>query len=73
MQQTPNVDIKQTTGVTCDECGGAYFDQGLVLRKASGILTGTGKTTYIPIPVFNCRNCGHCNAEFLPKEIEDLG
>jgi DNA-directed RNA polymerase subunit M/transcription elongation factor TFIIS len=73
MQQTPNVDIKQTTGVTCDECGGAYFDQGLVLRKASGILTGTGKTTYIPIPVFNCRKCGHCNAEFLPKEIEDLG
>ena len=41
-------------------------------RKASGILTGTGKTSYIPIPVFNCRDCGHVNEEFRPKEIKDL-
>ena len=65
MQQQLNVDISQTSGVTCEECGGTYFENGLVIRKASGLLTGTGKPTYIPIPVFNCRKFGHVNAEFL--------
>mgnify|MGYP003993957445 FL=1 len=72
MHNQLNVDINQTQSVTCEECGGVYFEQGLILRKASGILTGTGKTSYIPIPVFNCRECGHVNQEFRPKEIKDL-
>jgi|14_taG_2_1085336.scaffolds.fasta_scaffold05606_8 uncharacterized Zn finger protein len=72
MHNQLNVDINQTQSVTCEECGGVYFEQGLILRKASGILTGTGKTSYIPIPVFNCRECGHVNQEFRPKEVKDL-
>lgn len=67
-----NVDINQTTGVTCDECGGTYFDQSLILRKASGLLTGTGTPAYIPIPVFTCKKCGNVNGEFLPKEVQSL-
>jgi len=63
-----NVDFNQTLPVTCDECGHTYFDQALVIRKASGILTGTGQPSYVPIPVFACKSCGHVNAEFLPKE-----
>ena len=63
-----NVDFKQTLPVTCDECGHTYFDQALVIRKASGILTGTGQPSYVPIPVFACKSCGHVNSEFLPKE-----
>ena len=72
MQQNLNVDINQTTGVTCDECGNGYFEQQLVLRKASGLLTGTGQPAYIPIPVFACTKCGSVNGEFLPKEIKNL-
>jgi|TARA_R100000030_G_scaffold98081_1_gene87649 uncharacterized Zn finger protein len=72
MQQKLNVDISQTSGVTCEECGGVYFENGLIIRKASGLLTGTGQPTYIPIPVFNCRKCGHVNSEFLPKELTKL-
>ena len=72
MQQQLNVDINQTTGVTCDECGGIYFENGLIITAASGLLTGTGKKTYIPIPVFNCKKCGHVNSEFQPKELESL-
>ena len=72
MNQQVNVDFSQTEGVTCEECGGVYFTEGLVIRRASGLLTGTGKPTYIPIPVFNCRECGHVNAEFLPKEFTNL-
>ena len=73
MQQQLNVGLEQTTGVSCDECGNQYFQQQLVLRQASGLLTGTGQTTYIPIPVFACSACGHVNTEFLPKEVKDLG
>lgn len=72
MQQNLNVDINQTTAVTCDECGTPQFNQQLILRKASGFLTGTGQPTYIPIPVFACAKCGHINGEFLPKELKNL-
>ena len=67
-----NVDISQTLPVTCDECSHTYFEQGLVIRKASGFLTGTGKPTYIPIPVFLCKKCGHVNSEFQPKQGKEL-
>lgn len=67
-----NVDIKQTTAVTCDECGGVYFEQALTIRKASGLLTGTGNPAYVPIPVFACKECGNVNGEFIPKEVQSL-
>ena len=34
--------------------------------------TGTGQTTYMPIPVFACKACGHVNTEFLPKELKHM-
>lgn len=72
MQQNVNVDFSQTSPVTCEDCGGVYFDQALIIRKASGLLTGTGTPAYIPIPVFACKECGHVNAEFQPKEVQSL-
>jgi uncharacterized Zn finger protein len=72
MNNQVNVDISQTQSVTCEECGGVYFEQGLILRKASKFLTGTGQVGIIPIPVFNCKKCGHVNKEFQPKEIKEL-
>lgn len=72
MDQNLNVSFDQTTGVTCDECGEARFEQQIILRKASGLLTGTGTPSYIPIPVFACAKCGHVNTEFLPKEIRSM-
>ena len=70
MQQ--QLDISQTAAVSCEECGHTYFEQVLHLRKASGFLTGTGQDTYVPIPVFSCKKCGHINAEFQPKEEKKL-
>lgn len=67
-----NVDISQTRPVVCDECGGIYFQEVLHIRKVSGLITGTGKTSYIPIPVFQCTNCNHVNEEFLPNEVSQL-
>ena len=67
-----NVDISQTRPVVCDECGGIYFQEVLHIRKVSGLITGTGKTSYIPIPIFQCTNCNHVNEEFLPNEVSQL-
>jgi len=72
MENKLNLDISQTDSVTCDECGGMYFQQALHIRKASGFLTGTGQTSYIPIPLFACISCGHVNTEFLPKEVPNF-
>lgn len=67
-----NVDFSQTSAVVCEKCSCTYFEQALVIRKASGLLTGQPKPTLIPIPVFKCTECGHVNQEFLPKEIQSL-
>jgi hypothetical protein len=44
--------------------------EALHIRKVSGILTGTGQPSYIPIPVFACDKCSHVNEEFLPRELK---
>ena len=72
MQPNLNVDIKQTTSVTCEECGGTIFEQALIIRRVSAILTGQGKPGFMPIPVFRCSDCGHVNKDFVPKEIQSL-
>lgn len=71
-QPRMNLSIGQTLPVECEKCGHHFFEEALHIRKASGILTGTGQTTYMPIPVFACKACGHVNSEFLPKELKDL-
>lgn len=68
-QQSLNIGIEDTQAVECDECSSMYFEQALHIRKASGLLTGQGKPSFMPIPVFRCVDCGHINSEFLPKEI----
>jgi len=72
MNQNINLSLDQTTPVECEQCGGLFFSEAVHIRKASGLLTGTGKSSYIPIPVFRCLECGHVNGEFLPKEVKDL-
>ena len=68
-QQQPQVDLKQTTSVKC-ECGDEFFSQSFLMRKVSGILTGTGKPGYVPIPVFTCNACGKVIPEMMPPELK---
>jgi hypothetical protein len=72
MQGNVNVDLSQTLPVLCEECNGGYFQQALVIRRVSAILTGQGKPGFVPIPIFKCSDCGHVNNEFIPKEIQSL-
>lgn len=67
-----NMSLQDTIKVLCEECQNNVFQEGLVIRKVSSILTGTGKPGFIPIPVFACNKCGHVNQEFLPQEVKNL-
>lgn len=71
-QQAPqlNVTLDKTTAITCDECQGQIFTEGIMIRKASKFLTGTPKDAIVPIPTFVCAKCGHVNQDFLPKELQ---
>lgn len=71
-QNNINIDLNETLPIICNDCGHEFFTQALMIRKVSGILTGTGQPSYIPIPVFKCSKCGHVNEEFLPKESRRL-
>lgn len=76
LDQTPpnriNIPLDQTQAVYCNNCEYDVFNQGIFLRKAPRLLTGSPVDSYIPIPVFYCVKCKHVNNEFLPKEQKSL-
>jgi hypothetical protein len=67
-----NISLDQTQPVYCGNCGYNVFNQGIFLRKAPRLLTGSPVDSYLPIPVFYCVKCKHVNEEFLPKEQQSL-
>ena len=62
--------IKDTEGIVCSKCGSNLFDQALMLRKVSALMTGTGQPGILPIPVFCCHECGAPVEELLPQELK---
>lgn len=69
-QMKLNISLDKTTPVTCEKCGCFSFQGAVLLRKASKFLTGTQQDALVPIETFACTACGHVNADFLPKEIQ---
>jgi hypothetical protein len=63
------MDIKQTEPVECDKCKNQSFQEAIMLRKVSAILSPSGKSGLLPIPIFVCNSCGHTNQSFLPPEL----
>jgi hypothetical protein len=62
------IDISQTVEVKC-ECNKNIFTEATMLRKLPALLSPTGQTAYIPIPVMVCQ-CGKVLKEMLPKEYQ---
>ena len=63
-QAQPNLNPKDGKPVTCENCGGRYFDQVTAMIKFSKILTGSPQDTIMPIPTYRCSDCGNINEEF---------
>lgn len=72
MNQTPNVNfgLKDTQSVSCTECNGTIFQNGMIFRKVSKILAGTDKDALVPINIPYCINCMEPLAELLPNELK---
>ena len=68
-QQGPRLDMKQTTGVACDECSSDRFSVVFKVRKMSALVSPSGQEGYVPLQTFECKECGHINEEFM----SDLG
>tara|TARA_R110002074_G_scaffold68547_4_gene160509 strand:+ start:2300 stop:2545 length:246 start_codon:yes stop_codon:yes gene_type:complete len=56
--------------VICDKCQNSTFRQVVLLKKVSAAISPSGNTSFLPMPVFECSNCGHVNDELLPKQNE---
>ena len=70
-QPQMNVDLSQTTEISCESCKNDTFIPAFKMRKLSALLSPHGKETMIPMQVFACAKCGHINDAFLPKEEEN--
>ena len=70
LNRPPSITIDQTSEVTCSKCNGNAFTESFLLRKASRIVTGATKDSYIPLNIFSCAACGHTNEEFIPSELK---
>jgi hypothetical protein len=68
-QMNLNIGLDKTQPVACNKCNGQVFQEGVLLRKASRLLTGTAQDALIPIQVFACMHCGNVNEEFLPIQM----
>ena len=66
--QQPEIDMSKTNEINCEVCLNDTFEQTLMLRKLSAIVSPTGQETIVPVQVFDCKKCGHVNEEFRTAE-----
>ena len=67
--QKQNISLKETAEVSCTECGSIAFQQAVLMRKVSALISENGKEGFLPIPTFSCAKCGHVNEAFIPSEL----
>lgn len=66
-QQRVNIDLSQSEGLTCADCGSEQFKMEYLIRKVSALLSPTGEEMLVPIQVFSCSKCGIIPEDFLPS------
>jgi uncharacterized Zn finger protein len=60
----PKIDLKQQPSVICENCGGMYFKEVVLIKKVNKLITGTDTHTIVPFPTYRCDDCGHVNDDF---------
>jgi uncharacterized Zn finger protein len=62
-----DIDISQADDVACERCGNYTFEQIVLMKRLSAIMSPTGKEVVVPVgPVYACNACGNINKGFLP-------
>lgn len=57
-QQQITITEENTTEVLCENCKTGLFEQCIMLRKMSALMSPNGVEQMIQIPVMVCKNCG---------------
>lgn len=65
-QQPINLDLSTAQDVICENCGNYTFQEVVLMKKVSALVSPTGKEAIVPIPTFSCNACGFINKQFLP-------
>ena len=68
--QQVNVDLSQAQDIVCDQCGNYTFNEVLLMKSLSALVSPTGKDAVVPIPTFACNACGFINDRFLPNSMK---
>jgi len=62
-QLPSNFDIMNAEDSSCD-CGHAYFETVVALKKVPAAMSPTGESAVVPIPIFKCSSCGKINKDY---------
>ncbi len=57
-EQQITITEDNTEAVFCGECKSPIFEQCVMMRKVSALLSPSGKEEMIQLPVMCCKNCG---------------
>jgi ribosomal protein L37E len=68
--QGPPPDFSQSTGINCDRCGNATYQEVCMMRHFSAIASPNGKEGVVPVTTFACVACGWVNNRFLPPVLQ---
>ena len=67
------IDFSKTSEIKCEVCLNDTFEQTLLLRKLSALVSPTGKEEMIPVQVYSCGDCGKVSKLYtgvLGDEVE---
>lgn len=63
-QQAPDLSLAED--IVCENCGNLTFQEVLLMKKVSALVSPNGKEGIVPIPTFSCVACGWVNEMFRP-------
>lgn len=67
MRQQPQMpDLSNATDIVCENCQNMTFEEVLLMKKVSALVSPNGKEGIVPIPTFACVACGYVNVMFRP-------
>lgn len=68
MQKQPDLSLAED--IRCENCGNYTFEEVLMMKKLSAIMSPNGKEGIVPVPTFACVACGWVNKMFRPAYMQ---
>jgi DNA-directed RNA polymerase subunit RPC12/RpoP len=69
-QQQLNINLAEQPDITCENCGGKFFEIAFMFKKVSKLLTGSPQDQIAPIQAYRCSDCGQPCEELLPEGLK---